>query len=535
MHAHLVAAFLALENRNLDSAAREIQLADAIGPARPAMKLWQVDLAARLALLRDEAPQALTLYEEETKLARNSGARPESWRGLLGQAQALSLLKRKSAAVKVLEQAEQVLDETLLRVPLAEGRGRFLTDRESTSRKLVALYLDLRRPRDAYRAARRARARVLRAAARVDRIAELAPSQAQKWKRAVGRYLRARTALERESAGDWELPADRLAAMQQARRARTQEIEAALDEAYALVPQGQASQETPPAPGSVRLLYFPRDSGWVGFCETPSGLSVARIASPLPKSPVALAQSLLSPFHEQLEGAEALVFYPYGALASVDFHGLPWNGHLLVDELRVSYGLDLGRDEGGADSRQSVLIVADPSGDLPHARQEGRRVEAAFGAPRATVLEGPAATRADVLERLPHAGLFHYAGHGTFAGPTGGESSLALASGAEVRVGDILALSRVPRFVVLSACEAARTDRGARPESLGVAQAFVTRGAEAVIAPTRPVADDLAAALMRELYAHPAEDLVTSLTRAQRTLDKARPDSDWAAYRVLVP
>ena len=104
-----------------------------------------------------------------------------------------------------------------------------------------------------------------------------------------------------------------------------------------------------------------------------------------------------------------------------------------------------------------------------------------------------------------------------------------------MRVGDILALSRVPRFVVLSACEAARTDRGARPESLGVAQAFVTRGAEAVIAPTRPVADDLAAALMRELYAHPAEDLVTSLTRAQRTLDKARPDSDWAAYRVLVP
>lgn len=142
---------------------------------------------------------------------------------------------------------------------------------------------------------------MLRAAARVDRIAELAPSQAQKWKRAVGRYPRARTALERESAGDWELPADRLAAMQQARRARTQEIEAALDEAYALVPQGQASQETPPAPGSVRLLYFPRDSGWVGFCETPSGLSVARIASPLPKSPVALAQSLLSPFHEQLE------------------------------------------------------------------------------------------------------------------------------------------------------------------------------------------------------------------------------------------
>jgi CHAT domain-containing protein len=109
-----------------------------------------------------------------------------------------------------------------------------------------------------------------------------------------------------------------------------------------------------------------------------------------------------------------------------------------------------------------------------------------------------------------------------------------LAGGAEIRVGDVLALPRVPRLVVLSACEAARADSEARPESLGVAQAFVTRGAQAVIAPTRPIADTLAREMVAKLYQQRGA-LPVELTRAQRAIATAQPDADWAAYRVLVP
>jgi CHAT domain-containing protein len=103
---------------------------------------------------------------------------------------------------------------------------------------------------------------------------------------------------------------------------------------------------------------------------------------------------------------------------------------------------------------------------------------------------------------------------------------------------DVLALQTVPRLVILSACDSART-QAPGGGSLGLAQAFVLAGAAAVIAPTRPVADagakELMAAVYRQLADDPRLDLALALGRAQSELAARSAPGDWASFRAFVP
>jgi len=70
---------------------------------------------------------------------------------------------------------------------------------------------------------------------------------------------------------------------------------------------------------------------------------------------------------------------------------------------------------------------------------------------------------------------------------------------------------------------------------LGLAQAFLSRGAETVVASTRPVTDDTAAALMRAFYRIHAsgQPAAVALQRAQLGVRDADGRADWPALRVL--
>ncbi|MEM1182963.1 MAG: CHAT domain-containing protein, partial [Acidobacteriota bacterium] len=173
------------------------------------------------------------------------------------------------------------------------------------------------------------------------------------------------------------------------------------------------------------------------------------------------------------------------------------------------------------------------------ARIEGRHVADQLQAPwSARRLEGHAATGSALRKWLPRADLFHYAGHGRFAGRGGGESALPLAGDSRLTVADILALERAPRHVVLSACETAKSTPGGQVESVtGLAQAFLTAGSRSVVAAVRPVEDRTAAALVRRYYAaflagaSPPE----ALRQAQLDLMAQDPTADWASFRLLEP
>jgi len=300
--------------------------------------------------------------------------------------------------------------------------------------------------------------------------------------------------------------------------------------------------------GEVFLVYHPVRRGWAGFAVTMSDV----IQRTLPEiditaPPARLSEALLVPFTDILATARRIRFLPYGPLDRLDLHALPWRDAPLLTFVPVTYGIDVpGRrvERASSTSRPTALVVADPRSDLPAAREEAQVVIASLERSKAWSVDriwGKEATSLAVRNaiELADTDLLHYAGHGVFEGRDGLESGLLIAEGSSLSVTDILTLSRVPRRVVLSGCETARTAPEARAEGLGLAQAFVVAGASTVIAATRPVSDTVARSIMSALHdAAPddePEDIAAALQRAEVVLSRSAPDADWSSFRVLVP
>lgn len=537
VNAELTAAEWALALGDVPRAARHVASARASeGPGAAAFRLWRLDLEGKLALARGDARAALGLFQRQAELARGALDFDAGWRAEVGRGRALERLGRPREAVDAYQVAETALDERLVHVPLSDGQESFAGNRDESARRLVARLVGDGRARDALRALRWARARTLRIAAQSRRVGDLSPQERRRWEHAIGAYRRARAALEAEARNDWELPADRSSAARQQRAERELAVRRSLDEAYRVVESGRAARVSdlePPAPDELLLTFFPTEDGWLGIAATAERVTARQLGAMDFEHPAALLAGLGA----EIRSARRVRVLAYGAARAVDLHAVPFDGRPLGAQVPVVYPLDLPRP--ARDGGSGALVVADPAGDLPRARAEGAGVAARLQRSESGGLEllsGSDARRERVLEALPRLRLLHFAGHGTFAGSRGVDSALVLADG-RVSLGDVLAAASVPELVVLSACEAARSASSVEPESFGMAQAFLVRGAHAVIAPTRPVSDALATELMQSLYDELARDgdPASALQRAQQHISRTRPDSDWASFRVLVP
>ena len=212
-------------------------------------------------------------------------------------------------------------------------------------------------------------------------------------------------------------------------------------------------------------------------------------------------------------GTEPLVVVPTGMLFAV-----PW-GVLPDHQGRSGHGRPVGHRLGGCPAgggtgdagRSGALLVAGPR--LSHAVAE---VEAlAPGLPDPTVLTGAAATVESTLALLPRVDVAHLATHGHHVPDNALFSALELADG-RLHGYEVQTLPRVPRLVVLSACDVGRHDVRPGDESLGVASAFLGAGAGSVVASVTRVADAGAPAVMASLHdelatgASPAEALASA-------------------------
>ena len=151
----------------------------------------------------------------------------------------------------------------------------------------------------------------------------------------------------------------------------------------------------------------------------------------------------------------------------------------------------------------------------------------------ATALVGREAKAPEVRAALgSDLALFHYAGHGVFRGPEGADSFLPLAQGSALTLGDILTLSRGPRSVVLSGCEAGRQTGAFEEAVAGLAQAFLVAGAETVVAPAQIVDDVEAASLTKALY---SEAQVNADGGPSRSVADALHASQAKAFRAGRP
>ena len=113
--------------------------------------------------------------------------------------------------------------------------------------------------------------------------------------------------------------------------------------------------------------------------------------------------------------------------------------------------------------RLRVLLVVDPTEDLPGAAAEGAALLPLLAEHRAEVesLAGAEATR-DRLRGLLRSGRFdvlHFAGHGYFDPNRPGESGLLCAGDEVLRGVDLDGIGDLPALVFFNACEAARVRR----------------------------------------------------------------------------
>ncbi len=509
-------------------------------------RLWWLDLEARIALREQRPDEALRLFERHESLALAASS-PDGWRAAFGQAQALEDLGHRNAALEALEKVEALLDEQSLQVPLHEGRETFMAMRQAVVSLHVDLLLKQRRTADALLVARQARSRMLRQLERSDRLADLASAQRVEWDRLLTEYQEKRTALDKQAKDDWTLPTDRLRRERAARASQAEELKQLLDQAFLLlrVPGAQRDEMPPLRAGELLLAYHPLPGGdWVGFAASPKTIQFHVFKLP----PEVLSQSqteelslrLLLPFSPAIERAKRIRILPSGPLQDVDFHALPFAGDVLLAGRPVVYGLDLPAPLAPSDTPgRRALLVTDPQSNLLGAREEAQTVRKTLES-RAKpwtveTLTAAVASAEAVRGRLATVDLLHYAGHGVFSGFGGWDSSLLLAEETRLTLGDLLALGRVPAWVVLSACDGGRSSAEASVEGLGLAQAFLLAGSRAVIASTRPADDLTVPELFAELYRQWDQDPAMALQRAQLAWRQRNPQADWAAFRLFEP
>jgi hypothetical protein len=202
--------------------------------------------------------------------------------------------------------------------------------------------------------------------------------------------------------------------------------------------------------------------------------------------------------------------------------------------------------------RLRVLLVVDPTEDLPGAAAEGAALTPLLERHDADVesLTGAAATR-DRLRGMLRSGRFdvlHFAGHGYFEASRPGESGLVCAGDEVLRGVDLDGIGDLPALVFFNACEAARVRRrtaarraasrrrapprrATRRPSTSLAEAFLVGGVGNFLGTHWPVGDDAALTFSTSLYpgllsGHPLGQAIRDARRAVQ----ARGSGDWADY-----
>jgi len=234
---------------------------------------------------------------------------------------------------------------------------------------------------------------------------------------------------------------------------------------------------------------------------------------------------------------------PWEVLSVADRHPALGQG---LSRRYASEGLTVARwrEDRRPGDKPRVLLVVDPTLDLPGAAREGaalRRILDAAGA-GVDCLSGREATRARLLREIGAGGhdVLHFAGHAFFDATDPARSGLVCAGGDVLRGCDLDGVADLPSLVFCNACEAARVRRprasGARRllglrRSSSLAEAFLDGGVASFVGTHWPVGDDAALVFSTVFY----ERLLDGLSLGSAILAARRRvfelgSIDWADY-----
>lgn len=288
------------------------------------------------------------------------------------------------------------------------------------------------------------------------------------------------------------------------------------------------------------------------------GLTRARALERAEELGTALYDTFIGP-----EGTACLAgIAPTTVLLGVDetVLNLPWellwrDGRAMVDD--VPFGRLVTtrilprprRDPLAEDATVEILVVADPTSELPSTAAELEVLQSLDGdrggvAVEVRVLSGGEATSAGLAEAL--AGddfdIIHFAAHAGFDEATPTHSALRLADG-KLDAGQVLDLAwAAPPYIVFnSACESGRAAPGRRlvgkqTGANGLAAAFLAAGSEAYLGYFWPVDDGSARVFTEVFYSSlfAAKNVGTAVHEARSALRPRFGDTgDLTAYNAI--
>ncbi|MEZ4708623.1 MAG: CHAT domain-containing tetratricopeptide repeat protein [Caldilineaceae bacterium] len=224
---------------------------------------------------------------------------------------------------------------------------------------------------------------------------------------------------------------------------------------------------------------------------------------------------LVAPFEKLLKQKKVLYLAPHGPLHYVPFQALLDSDEvtlLAADGPQIIYAPSAtvllrnaaprrqGAPASSSESPAACLAVGYNGGAVPltFAEEEARGVAALM---HGQELVSAAATKANVLQRTPHAQILHFSCHGTFDPASPLDSALHLANGEKLTAREVLAQLQLRcRLVTLSACESGlnRVQRG--DELFGMVRAFMFAGAAALVVTQWRVDERSTHILMERFY-----------------------------------
>ena len=494
------------------------------GTAAPthALERWRDFLLARADLLAGNSLAAARGFSAVGLAAAMAGDRGLEWSAAVGTGEAFERVGDVDRALERYRYAAGMHVVDLDALAVDAGRERFAAERDRGAQRLVMLLVKLGRGKEAMCAARQARTHAF--AGIVAAVRD--PS-------GLADYRATRLDLDTRFERSWELSRRAGERARASLRDERRRLEESLG-VKLLRPHGSTENTREgvdcedlraPAPGELILLFYPVETGYLGFAFDSEGLTLARIPGQLPDESEARAAALLGPFTSGIGRAKRVGIIASGALSAETFHALPWGGGLLIDSVVVAYLLDLPR-AAMAERRVRRVVQLGPPSNLAGAVEELSIVADGLGA-RGVLVERLIGDEADLVGRIAGADLLHYAGHASGDGWGGG---LELGGDRSIGARDLLTIV-APRVAVLSGCETGLPDPRAHGGGMSLAHALLLAGSEAVLATDAVVDDEIGEAIGSAVVFAIADGREPAEALAE--VQRKRRTRGWARFRAF--
>lgn len=489
-------------------------------------------VGARLALAEgrlDDAARRFAAVEARARRDVGGGDAELGWRARFGAGRVARTRGDAAAAIGHFTAALAEVERLGLRASVRGDRAVFHADRRALVVETVALLVAEGRVDAAFEVADAARVRPLRALKAGLRVGALDAGRQARWAAEVDGARDAIEAWRAVAAREGLVPLAEEAAWRAELEAKAAARDRALDGAFAWL-DAEAPLTVPPGlDGASARALLGEDEALIAFGPGRWAFRVTRGA--IAAREVAAGEDLLGPWraapspirHVYLVAGDrgAAVFAlptagPRPLLADVSVAFLPYAGVLANSVTRAA----------GA-----PLVVADPRADLAHAAAEGRAVAAAL--PGARLLLGSAATLDATLAGLATAPVFHFAGHGVLRPEQPWDAHLRLAGVDRLGLAEVLTHPVAARLVVLSGCETGTDAVLADERVVGLPEAFLAAGAQAVVATDRPVDDAVTRRFVARFYAAGGATAPAAALRVAALALRDEGETLWSAYRLI--